>query len=159
LRVCSGVGGFGREDPVICATDFLGNNARSTAGGTGFDASLWVLDNVELLARCGGVFFVRVDTSGASHVSLGRKQTPKQPYLCFLTLRGLGLAVAAFFLPEAEIAVKVRDPFVGLRYFRGEPSSCARRAALCFSSSSPMFALRRAMGIRLTRRSRRARRS
>ena len=79
-------------------------------------------------------------------------------YLCFLNRRGLGLMVAAFF-PEADIVVKLRDPFVGLRYFLGEGFSKALAAVLCFSSSSPMLIFLRATGIRLTRRSIRDRRS
>lgn len=83
------------------------------------------------------------------------------PYLCFLTLRALGLAAEALrTLGLTETVLKLLDALAGLRSFRGEGFACwARREAMCFSSSSPIVALRRATGIRLTRLSIRARRS
>lgn len=80
------------------------------------------------------------------------------PYLCLRTLRELGLAVVALRnLGLAEMVAKFRDALAGLSSLRGDVFSWC--ALMCFSSSSPMLALRSAMGIRLMRRSIRARRS
>ena len=83
------------------------------------------------------------------------------PYLCFFTLRALGLAAEALCtLGLTEMVAKFLGALAGLRSFLGDVFSCwARREAMCFSNSSPMVALRRAMGIRFTRLSIRARRS
>lgn len=70
----------------------------------------------------------------------------REAYLSFLTRRALAPAV-----------VLVIFLLAGLVTFLGE--WCARSEALCFSNKSPIFALRRATGIRFTRRSIRARRS
>lgn len=84
-----------------------------------------------------------------------------RPYLCFLTLRALGLAAEALrTLGLTDTVLKLLDALAGLRSFRGERFACwARTEAMCLSSSSPIVALRRATGIRFTRRSIRARRS
>jgi hypothetical protein len=52
-----------------------------------------------------------------------------------------------------------RDTLMGEYFLEGDATCCLLAAALCFSSSSPMFALRSETGMRLTRRSMRARRS
>ena len=60
---------------------------------------------------------------------------------------------------STEMLAMLRDTLAG-EYFRaGDATCCLFAAALCFSSSSPMLALRSETGIRLTRRSMRARRS
>lgn len=146
LGVGSGVQGFRRQDSVVGAPDLLGDHARRTASGSRLAAFLGVVQHFERLS-CRCVFLIEVRAFGTSNCQTQLTSiTMRKAYLSFLTRRA--------FAPAVVLVIFL---LAGLVTFLGE--WCARSVALCFSNKSPIFALRRATGIRFTRRSIRARRS
>lgn len=159
LRVCSGIKGFRRQDPVIGASGFLRDYPRCATASSAIETSLGVVQPFKGFPSGGSIFFVGVHAlvTGNCQQRLIGKETKWEDYLGFLTRRFAAAAVVFCFSLSTEILVIFLELLAGLVIFLGE--ACARIKPLCFSSSSPIFAFRSGTGIRFTRLSIRARRS